>query len=245
MCGLKGSGALRSHERRVGATCVVVRWPSRHSAQTCGERTRPVRPILRLMRVTKNAFFDSLRRGDLNSVRRMVSEKPTLANEAVRSGAFRGFSALCVALRLKEWDMARVLVGAGADVNFVPDSKLREMVREWYPPLHWALFELMDVTKPGRHIEQKGCDFVGDLINRWGADVHLENHRGSSSLQVANSLLGRHHPQAVEYYMWALELVFGWLLAAGADPHRRGSSGSSPAENTSESSLARRLMRLD
>jgi ankyrin repeat protein len=201
-----------------------------------------------VMKVTKAAFVEAVAGGDLALVDAMLFAKPALANEVVTSGSrvILGASVLGLAAYLNRWEVCMRLLDRGASVDYVPSPMLvrRRKIREWYTPLQMAILKMVDVSQPGRDVEEMGVLVVERMVAMSG-DINAEGVNGITALHMACSLVhGGFHEKTVDYYMWAIERVFNVLLAYGANTKYCNGRKESVEKMYGGKPSLRRLLRL-
>lgn len=174
------------------------------------------------MKITKAAFIRAVSGGDSALVDAMLVSKPALASEVVMSGprVMLGASVLGLAVYMRRWGVCMHLLDRGANVDYVPSQVIidRHKLREWFSPLQLAIVKVVDVSQPGRDVEEVGVRVVERMVGMSG-DINAAAYNGATALHIACSLLlGSYHKDTLDYYMWAIERVFKALLVHGANP---------------------------
>lgn len=181
------------------------------------------------------AIFTDIVEGDEASVRERIEKDPSLV-DAVATGSpkkYVGQSVLQVAIRMGEFDIAKLLLEKGSDPAFV-DVK---------SPTGWSRSVIHDAAvaavmrsrwsrRPADEKHERSYEFLVALLEA-GADATAEDSKGSTPLahavRAAHDVLPRRNdekPELSDGKPFTPELfadltrVFDLLKAHGADPDR-------------------------
>ena len=210
-------------------------------------------------------LFDAIRKGDTGTVRALIAAKPELVSCVAGKTPAKdaGQSPLQVALKAGAFDIANLLLDAGADLNYVEDSSCGSAWRA--PVLHDAINAAVMSSRWNVNSDAMGgfrvcstperADAARNVLRRMlaaGADVNACDSHGNSGLwrfclqaaQILPRYDWREHRETDDR-IFTRELhddllaVLDLLWDAGADPaYAAPHFGVSPLEYYREGSLA-------
>jgi hypothetical protein len=121
-------------------------------------------------KVTNEIFFNGIRSGNIESIKSAINLETDI------NSTQNGFSAILTATMLNQYEILKVLIDSGADIDSTDD--------EGWSALHWACNE------DGGHL-----NIVLLLINS-GIDINHNDNNGSNALLVATEF---GHIKIIEY----------------------------------------------
>jgi len=172
-------------------------------------------------------LFKEIRAGDVEAVARRLDANPSLVDAIAKAPPKKddGQSALQVAIKACQNEVAHLLLSRGADVNFVEVSSAAR-----WPVLHDAVRGAIFSSRFGRDdplfgIRNSAENFqstfsvLKELIDR-GADPNASDGSGNPPLMRAVLDFRQiAYAQMYEEFEQDLRQVFDLLLDAGADPN--------------------------
>jgi ankyrin repeat protein len=179
-------------------------------------------------------LFRGIRSGDTAAVAALLDGNPGLVNAVAKAPPKKddGQSALQVAIKSGQFDIAQLLIDRGADVNFMDRSELNR----WnVPVLHDAIRAAVFSSRFGRNRALPGTPAQIEVMNTAeqfsrafeilnaivarGADLRARDSVGNPALMraVLDARQVIDEPILPELYD-DLHRVFDLLLVAGADP---------------------------
>ena len=139
-------------------------------------------------------LFTAIRKSDLETVKSLIESKPELVNDVAKQPPKKddGLSALQVALKTGNFEIANFLLDSGANVNYIDRSD----INDWNTPVlhdaiiaavcccrHNSLVDLGDRVLRSEFSSKEKADASFAVLKRilaLGADVKLTESRGTT-----------------------------------------------------------------